>query len=304
MNKKELSPPGEIIKVNGRKVHIQRGGTGSPTVIFESGWFADSIVFHTVQSEISKITTTMSYDRAGMGWSEKSTNPNRDSKVIAIELFDLLDTLNLQEPLVLVGWSIGGIYIREFAHQHPEMVSGMVFIDSPHENEDNRFPEEIMKIDEKSFTGMLEHITKLSEMTHEEILKEFGESPPWKNDPPSTHKYSADRARPEFIKYLIHIASFKDDFAQGDDSLRSLGNIPLTVLSQAKFNSPNLDEEQNKLAAEIKDTMHSELAALSTDSKEIKVDCGHDIANEKPEVVIEAVKGIIERVRSKDSLNE
>ena len=65
----ELSPPGELIDVNGRKVHVQRYGKGSPTVVFESGLLSNSLAFAKVQPEIAKITSALSYDRAGMGYS-------------------------------------------------------------------------------------------------------------------------------------------------------------------------------------------------------------------------------------------
>jgi hypothetical protein len=73
MSRDELPLPGELINVKGRKVHVQRDGIGSPTVVFESALFGNSLSFARVQPEISKITGTLSYDRAG--YSEPSSNP-------------------------------------------------------------------------------------------------------------------------------------------------------------------------------------------------------------------------------------
>lgn len=105
----ELQPPGELIDVNGRKVHVQRMGTGSPIVLFEAGLSTDSLAFYGVQIELSKFTHTISYDRAGMGYSDRSPNPERTSKVFVAELLELVKVLNLTEPLILAGWSAGGI---------------------------------------------------------------------------------------------------------------------------------------------------------------------------------------------------
>ena len=102
----ELPPPGQLFNANGRKVHIQRSGTGSPTVFFESGLRGSSLDFAKVQSEISKLTRTISYDRPGTGYSEISPNLKRNSKVIASELFELLGALNEHDPLILVGWLV------------------------------------------------------------------------------------------------------------------------------------------------------------------------------------------------------
>ena len=88
-----------------------------------------------------------------------------------------------------------------------------------------------------------------------------------------------------------------EDAIRGKNVLRPLGNIPLIVISRSKNINPKLNEEQKKLAAEMWNELQSELAELSTKSKQIKVDSGHDIANEKPEIVIEAIEEMVKLVR-------
>lgn len=301
--KSELTPPGEIIDVNGRKVHVQRYGKGSPSVVFESGLFDTSFAFAKVQAPLSKLTSTLSYDRAGVGYSEPSNNLNRNRIAMAAELYELLDTIELSYPLVFVGWSAGGIYIREFAHQHPEMVAGMVFIDSAHESGFDRYPEEIAGIIQKAWDELIELFARMSKLTYGEILKEIADSNFWQNWHPDTHQYLKDICRPEFLKYCLQLDSyFDEDTNLGNDALKSLGDIPLVVISRLKSNNPNLNEKQVKLASEIFNVNQSELAGLSTVSRHIKADCGHDIANEKPEIVIEAIRDVIRQLRTESDL--
>ena len=295
----KLPPPGELINVNGRKVHIQRAGIGSPTVVFESALFGNSLSFARVQPEISKITSTFSYDRAGLGYSEPSSNPERTSSVIASELFELLETLDLRGPLVLVGWSAGGIYIREFAHLHPEMAAGMVFIDSSHEAQKHRYPEDIALKFSQDDEEEIAHLTRVSKLTHEEILKELVDAPPWRNRHPGTHKYFADQVRPETFKYHLQLIPYFGKDTDQEEALKSLGDISLTVISRSKVSFPILNEKQDRLAAEIWHGLQNELANLSTTSWQIKIDSGHDIANQRPEIVIEAIKEMIEWIRKK-----
>jgi len=292
-------PPGEVINVNGRKVHVQRAGIGSPTVVFESALFGNSLSFARVQPEISKVTSTLSYDRAGLGYSEPSPNPERTSSAIASELFELLKTLDLREPLVLVGWSAGGIYIREFAHLHPEMVAGMVFIDSSHEAQKHRYPEEIALKFSQDDEEEIVHLTRVSKLTREEILKELADAPPWRNRHPDTHKYFTDQVRPESFKYHLQLISFFGKDTDQDEAPKSLGDIPLIVISRSNVNFPILNEEQDRLAVEIWHGLQNELAELSTTSRQIKVDFGHDIANQKPEIVIGEITKMVERIREK-----
>lgn len=297
--KNQLSPPGRLINVNGRKVHVQQYSTGFPAVVFESGLFDDSFTFANVQPQVAKLTSTISYDRAGVGYSEQSPNPKRNCTVMASELYELLETLGLHKPLVLVGWSAGGIYIREFARHHPEMVAGMVFIDSSHENIRNRVPDKLALIGQQDQDDLIEYITRLSKMTHEEILKDVADSPPWKNRHPDTHKYYEDRARPELLEYFLQLAPFffEEDIDQDKDAIKSLGDIPLVVISKSRNDNPRLNEKQKNLVIEFRGELQNELAELSTASRQIKVDCGHDIANEKPEVVIKAIEDVVKQVR-------
>lgn len=54
---------------------------------------------------------------------------------------------------------------------------------------------------------------------------------------------------------------------------------------------------QDRLAAEINRELQNELARLSTTNKQIEVDSSHEIANQKPEIVIEAIKEMVAWIR-------
>ena len=70
-------PPGRLIDVGGRKLHLLCTGNGAPTVVLEAGASSFAIDWTLVQSEVSKTNRTCSYDRAGMGWSDESTPATR-----------------------------------------------------------------------------------------------------------------------------------------------------------------------------------------------------------------------------------
>jgi pimeloyl-ACP methyl ester carboxylesterase len=299
-SKKELAPPGDMIDVNSHKMHVFRAGSGSPTVFFEAGLRSDLLAFAKVQLEVAKFTSTISYDRAGMGYSESSTNPSRRSKEIVSEFAQLVEVLEIEEPMILVGWSAGGIYNREYAAQHPEKVAGMVFIDSSHENEINRFPKEIASLEKKNMADSTEFFKEASKLSYEEILEKVDDPPFWLEYPEFFQPYIKDRLRPELFEFYTKLpAFFEEDVSQGDDALKALGDIPLTVISVATYNNPNFDDAQRKLATEVWEELQTELAELSSHNKQIKVDSGHHIAGEKPEVVIEAIKEMVEKVRNK-----
>lgn len=120
-------PPGRMIDA-GQGLHARVLGSGAPTVVFESGISASSISWTVLQPRIAELTTTVSYDRAGLGWSEPSSGTFDADRMLA-DFSALLDRLRLPAPYVLVGHSYGGLLVRLYAERNPEKVAGLVLLD-------------------------------------------------------------------------------------------------------------------------------------------------------------------------------
>jgi pimeloyl-ACP methyl ester carboxylesterase len=128
------NPPGQLVDAGGMRLHINCSGSGSPAVVLEAGFPGSSLDWLLVQPAVAKFTRVCSYDRAGFGWSEPG-KPPRSSAQIAGELHALLTAANVPGPYVLVGHSMGGLYVRAFAAQFPQAVAGMVLVDATHEDQ-------------------------------------------------------------------------------------------------------------------------------------------------------------------------
>lgn len=124
-------PPGNLIDVGGYKLHLYCIGEGAPTVILDAAFPAQVSNWIWVQPQIAKTTRVCAYDRAGHGWSDPGPEP-RDAQQHARELKTLLEKANEQGPFVLVGHSLGGLYVREFADMFPDQVAGMALIEGTH----------------------------------------------------------------------------------------------------------------------------------------------------------------------------
>jgi pimeloyl-ACP methyl ester carboxylesterase len=121
-------PPGETYLVNGHQMRIDCTGSGSPTIVLDAGLGNDGLIWGGVQPVLAKTTRVCSYDRAGFGWSD-ALPPPRDADHIAAELHELLAAARINRPIVLMGHSIAGIYIRDYATRYPADVSGLIFVD-------------------------------------------------------------------------------------------------------------------------------------------------------------------------------
>ncbi|MFD8383907.1 alpha/beta fold hydrolase [Streptomyces sp. NPDC059679] len=136
------SVPGRLVRVHGRDVHVLAntgvGGTG-PTVVFENGMACPATEWGWVLAELGSSTGYVAYDRPGIGWSAAASVP-RDAEWSSAGLRGLLAAVDARPPFLLVGHSVGGVLIRCFARRHPELVAGLVFVDSSHPDQLRRSP--------------------------------------------------------------------------------------------------------------------------------------------------------------------
>lgn len=115
------------------RVHI--AGEGRPAVIFESGLGDTFERWEAVQASIaSRCGLTFTYNRAGYPGSDVAEGA-RDAATIVSELRDELRRKGIAPPYVLVGHSLGGLYMQYFARQFSTEVAGLVLVDSTHWDE-------------------------------------------------------------------------------------------------------------------------------------------------------------------------
>ena len=134
--------PGKLVSVNGFRLNLYCMGSGSPTVVFDSGWGDWAPAWSKVQPEVAKWTRACSYDRAGTGFSEPGPMP-RTSVRIAKELHAALHNAGIAGPYILVGSAFGGDNVRTFADLYMDEVAGMVLDDAdPNDLEPKAMQEE------------------------------------------------------------------------------------------------------------------------------------------------------------------
>jgi len=122
---------GQPYSVHGHSMNLYCSGSGSPTVVFETGGNAPGYSWLTVQPKVAQFTRACWYDRAGVGWSDSPATV-RTSASIADDLHELLRTAGEHAPFLFVGASVGGEYSRIYAARFPAEVAGMVLVDSSH----------------------------------------------------------------------------------------------------------------------------------------------------------------------------
>ena len=123
-----------MVKVGRHRIEANVFGHGSPAVVIEPSFGGAARQWQAIAEALAADTTVVTYDRAPYGASSRARD-HRTPADIAGDLHAMLQTLGVDRPLVLVGFSIGGLYMRKYAAQYPDDVAGMVLIESSHEGQ-------------------------------------------------------------------------------------------------------------------------------------------------------------------------
>lgn len=252
-----------FVEIDGHKQHILDVGTGSPVVIFITGAGADLKNFSTVQTEIAKLTRTLSYDRAGIGLSEE-LNTERTVDHFAIELNEILEKENIEPPYLVVSHSLGGFIARWYVHTYPEKVAGMVLIDPAYE-------------------GFLDTIRNTRSADQRRRMKDMV-------DLGIVNKPKASRKELEMLQ--------KDE-----DMMRSTRlplQIPITMLTSGRFSDE--ERKSGATAEDIEKWVrfHERLKLQAPQLKHIVTEnSGTFIHQEEPELVIAEIKSMLKVLKPK-----
>jgi pimeloyl-ACP methyl ester carboxylesterase len=284
---------GRIVTVDGRRMHIDCEGSprAGPTVILDSGLGDSYLSWRKVQPEIAKFSRVCSYDRAGIGYSDSSSQP-RTSRVIAEELHALLQAASVAPPYVLVGHSMGGYDVRLYASLYRNEVAGMVLVDASHPDQENRLPPELNAM-KGSWIREAELIEFSMPFGIPRLLGLCDDDPEQRAAECNFH---TARAQVEELKSFS--ASAAETAATG-----ALGSLPLAVLSHDPEKPlVDLPADLVKPTNDAWEKMQEELAHLSSrGSQTIAKNSSHYIQIDRPDVVIQAVQTIVTQARSTSS---
>lgn len=275
--------PGKLVDVGGYKLHINciepdgTAGEDLPTVIVEAGAGTSSPNYYWLQKGVAEKTKVCLYDRAGLGWSEESNLP-RDAKTISTALHTLLDKEGIKRPFVFAGHSIAGLYMRDYVERYPDDVSGLVFLDASHPEQNER-----MGLTKAIRDEMMESVK--SQISVVEWLIALGLTEVYNPIVQMSPDYAA---APDDIRRQMHYLSTQTAFietalaeTEGFEAAakqaalnKTLGNRPIVVISATKELPDGIlpesisKEEMQKTFVEL----HKEITALSKRGEHVEIE--------------------------------
>jgi pimeloyl-ACP methyl ester carboxylesterase len=308
-DRRQYPPPGRMIDVHGKKLHLIDNDATGPPVIFESGISATCLNWTRVRTEVASFARACTYDRAWLGWSDPSLSP-RTTSVIVDELRALLHAARIPKPFILVGHSFGGLLVRAYAAKYPNDVAGLVLVDplSLREWQDTspaqaRMLRRGVKLSRRGallarvgivraalallMTGgrrVPKMIARVSggrgESTITRLVGEVSKMPP-----ETWPMVQAHWCQPKSFQGMAAYLESLPQSAREAAGLDAPGAIPVTVLSAANATAEQLDERE-AIARRSPHGQHI-IARKS----------GHWIQLDEPELVVQAIRDLVKLTR-------
>ena len=281
-------PLGRLVDVGGYRVHLYCVGVGSPTVVITGAGY--SFDWGLVQPEVAKFTQVCAYDHSGVTWSDPG--PTDTCSLRVGEIHGALRNANVYGPYLLVGHSLGALVSRLYASKYPNDIAGMVIVDHASTFTYLPFARPTLfgsKVGQRYGIQSAAPISTVSanvDSPSESTNNDFQKLPAsdyrlhlWGDSLPghAATMVSNEAMIPECVGDVESVTR---------GQAHPLGDKPLIVLSTGAGES-----------------YASQLTALSSNGKQVVVpDSSHFIMIDRPDVVIGAIREVVETVRSHSGL--
>jgi pimeloyl-ACP methyl ester carboxylesterase len=298
-------PPGRLVDVGGRHMHLRCTGSGAPTVVIDAGNGCFSLEWAPVQDQLAEVTRVCTYDRAGYGWSDPAPSP-RDGAAAVADLHALLLAAGEPGPFLLVGHSLGGAHVRLSVAAHPDRVAGLVLVDAP--------PAGALSPDmEASMRGSIGFYQAMRLLTSSGLLRVLG--PLGGEDAmPETARKLPPALQDAYLNLVLdpqQHATALDEMVHLPDTLRqlrpvsvdgALGDLPLIVLTAGQQMAPGSTpfDGRRVAVAQAQIDAQAALASLSAHGEQrLIAHSGHQVHLDAPEAVVAAVSDLVTTIRSR-----
>jgi pimeloyl-ACP methyl ester carboxylesterase len=285
--------PGRMLDVGGHRLHIDCSGQGSPTVVFDAGaGEVGSLAWGSVPAQIASSNRVCTYDRGGFGWSDPGPLPRSAGQMVT-ELRTLLTNADEPGPYILVGHSLGGRNVRLFAGMYPSEVAAVVLVDARHEDYDTSIGNDAIELE----NAQTEQFRSLQvAMRRFGVTRALG---PWlrSSAPPALSGLPL-----EYFLLQGQPASADANNSENRSKLESnvqlraraatLGDIPIAVIVRGR---PEPDPAAEWSAWQA--TQRTMAASSTRGHLAVAENSGHAIQMEQPEMVVAAVRQMIEASR-------
>lgn len=286
-----------LVDIGGHRLYVESAGSGSPTVVLEAGLLGRSDVWSRDLQEpegerrmvfpaVAELTHVFTYDRPGtIGEVNPALEPygplfypSRSDPVpmprtfqdMAADVDAVLTGSGQTGPYVLVGHSMGGLFMKYYAMTRPDDVAGLVLVDATTEDVWDAFRAVLSPDDWAMFEQATAENPELKAAYPD---AEFLLTAPLKDDPNMAEVRRARRETP-------------------------LKPMPMVVLTHGiPFEAPFPTWSVEEMEQVMLDNQMRVVQSVPGAKHIVAEESGHNIHQDQPELVIEAIRMVVEAVR-------
>jgi pimeloyl-ACP methyl ester carboxylesterase len=294
--RRDFPPPGKLISVGGRRIHIHCiGESASPTVVVSGGIGVWSSQWSRIQRAVATDARMCTWDRPGFGWSDPGPT-TYTARQAAEDLHSALRGAGEQGPYLMVGESYGGYVVRLFHDMYASDVAGVVLVESAHERQWEEIPQAKALLAQA--VPKLKVAVWLSRIGILRLLiSDRGDDLPADVRP----ALIAMQGQTRTVQAAQHEIDGVFESAHQVAQSRPLDAVPLVVVTAAlsfnKFVSETKEPHLRQMNAKWLE-LQKDLTRLSTNSEHVvSDDATHAIAREQPDVVARAIMHCLQLAR-------
>jgi pimeloyl-ACP methyl ester carboxylesterase len=243
-------PPGRIVAVDGRRIHLVCTGAGERTLVLDSGAGGWSTMWYRLQPALAQHWRVCSLDRPGLGWSEAGGDAF-DAGAAASDLSRIADAARIARPFVYVGHSLGANFAQVYAALNPRDVEALVLIE-PGDPKDlledfHGSRQQAMALPECGWRCVTGRIAGHLAVTR--ILSHFSGAKAFAGNAPALAQYRAGMARSSMIGTVGAYLDVLPKTAWQCLDVRSFGSLPILMVATSATRQPEGKETAQDVIA-------------------------------------------------------
>ena len=283
---KAYPPPGKLVEVNNRKMHVYGDGQGDITLVFMAGHGTSSptIDFKPLWMRMINKYRIAVVEKAGYGWSETAASA-RDLDTMLDETRKALELAGEKGPYVLVPHSMSGLEAIYWAQTYPHEVKAIMGLDPTVPD----FVEHSLELPRKTELYLMYLVSRIGLsrfMPRSEVEEYF---------PLMKSEYLSNEDKEQYLAMFYKSAYTKNMLNEVDYLQDNAKKVKANVVPMHTPMYFFISDGKEVTGSDWRELLSNYLSQINI-GKYKYLDSGHYVHHEKSDIIANEMKAFIEKI--------